>query len=365
VAKRDYYEVLGVKRSASTDEIKKAYRKLAKKYHPDVNPGNKQAEERFKEISEAYMVLSDPEKKKKYDQGGYQPFEDFDFSRMYSQYSQQGQPFGSYEYSGVGGLEDILGDMFTRKGRTRSSPMRGEDLQYSMEIGFEEAAKGFTTEITYNREIHCPECGGSGTKPGTSKQNCHECRGTGQKTGGFLNLPQACPRCHGTGKINTNPCSRCQGSGKVNAPEKIKVRIPPGVDNGSRVKLKGKGGAGILGGPSGDLYIITQVQPHPWFERKGDDIYLELPLTISEVALGAKVTVPTIEGPTMVTVPPGTQSNQKLRLKGKGIARKEGLKGDQIVTVKITVPKNLDEKSRQLLKELEGLNPYNPRSAWN
>jgi molecular chaperone DnaJ len=363
VAKKDYYEVLGVKRGANIDEIKKAYRKLAKKYHPDVNPGNKQAEERFKEISEAYVVLSDTEKRKKYDQVGHQAFVgDFDFSRMYS---QQGQPYGGFDFSGYGGLEDILGDLFTKRGRARTGPLRGEDLQYTMEIGFEEAARGLTTEITYNRETPCPECRGSGTKPGSSKQVCHECGGTGQKTGGFLNLPQACPRCRGTGQINMNPCSRCQGIGKVHAPEKLKVRIPPGADNGSRVRIKGKGGAGFQGAPSGDLYIITTVRPHPWFERKGDDIYLGMPLTISEAALGAKVTVPTIDGPTVVTVPPGTQSNQKLRLKGKGITRKEGIKGDQIITVKITVPKNLDEKSRHLLREFEERNPYNPRSAWN
>lgn len=363
MTKRDYYEVLGVKREASIAEIKKAYRKLAKKYHPDVNPGNKQAEERFKEITEAYMVLSDPEKRKKYDRIGHQAFEgDFDFSRMYS---QQGQPFGGFNFSGYGDLEDILGDLFTKRGRARPGPMRGEDLQYAMEIGFEEAAKGFTTEITYNREVKCPECDGSGTRLGSAKQACYECGGTGQKTGGFLNLPQPCPRCRGTGQININPCGRCQGSGKANTHEKIKVRIPAGVDTGSRVRLKGKGGAGIQGGPGGDLYIITKVQPHPWFERKGDHIYLELPLTVSEAALGSKVMVPTIEGPTMITVPPGTQSNQKLRLKGKGIARKDGMKGDQIVTVKILVPKNLDEKSKQLLKEFEERNPYNPRSAWN
>lgn len=365
MAKRDYYEVLGVKRDASIDEIKRAYRKLAKKYHPDVNPGNKEAEERFKEISEAYMVLSDPEKRKKYDMGGYQPFEDFDFSRMYSQYTRGSQPFGSYEFSGFADFEDILGDLFNRGRRSKTSPAKGRDLEYSMEIGFEEAAKGFTTEITYTREIHCSECSGSGVKPGSSRQKCYECGGTGQKTTGFLSLPQSCPRCQGTGEINLNPCGRCQGSGKITNTERLKVKIPPGVDNGTRVRIRGKGDAGTHGGPYGDLYIITQVKPHPWFERKGDDIYLELPLTIGEAVLGAKVTVPTIDGPAVVTIPPGTQSNQKLRLKGKGIVRKDGIKGDQIITVKITVPRDVDERSKHLLKEFERLNPYNPRSLWN
>ena len=360
VAKRDYYEVLGVKRDATLDELKKTYRKLAKKHHPDVNPGNKQSEEKFKEISEAYMILSDPEKRKKYDQVGFQAFE-ADFDRMYAQQGRPGQPFG-----GFGGLEDILGDLFTKKGRGRTYGfMRGEDLEYAMEVGFEEAARGFTTEITYGREVSCPDCGGSGTKQGGAKQPCYECGGTGQKSKGFLNIPQPCPRCKGTGQLNANPCGRCHGNGKVTSHEKLKVRIPPGVDNGSRVKIKGKGNAGAMGGPSGDLYIVTRVRPHPWFERKGDDIHMELPLTVSEAALGAKVTVPTLEGPTVLTVPPGTQCNQKLRLKGKGIVRKEGIKGDQIVTIKIVVPKNLDDRSKQLLKEFADLNPSNPRSEWS
>ncbi|MBI4594917.1 MAG: molecular chaperone DnaJ [Candidatus Tectomicrobia bacterium] len=365
MTKRDYYEILGLNRNATDKELKKAYRKLARKYHPDVNPGDKGAESKFKEISEAYQVLSDPQKRKKYDQVGHQAFQaDFDPS-AWSGYGGRGfDIFEDLKGGKFGGFGDIFGDIFNRGERqTRGTPHRGADINYSMELSFEDAVKGITTYININRSTACPDCRGTGlSSQGT--QVCPDCKGTGriQSRTPFFPGVQACPRCQGTGRFNTNPCSKCFGQGKISKTEKIAVKIPPGVDSGSRIRVSGKGEAGPNGGPEGDLYITTKVQSHPYFERKGNNIYLELPITISEAILGTKITVPTIDGKTTVTIPQGVQSGQKLRLQGKGVPILAGKgRGDQYITIKIAVPTKLDDRSMALVREFERMNPYNPR----
>lgn len=367
MAKKDYYDTLGVNRNATDKEIKRAYRKLARKYHPDVNPGDKSAEAKFKEISEAYQVLSDPEKRKKYDHLGHQAFQGgFDPSAWARQAGGPG--FDIYEDlrgGKFGGFGDIFGDIFTRGERqARPGRSRGADLNYSIELSFDDAAKGITTYINISRSVVCPDCGGTGAS-GLGSQTCPNCQGTGRIQSGvsFFSTPQVCRRCNGTGRYSPNPCTKCYGEGKINQSEKIAVKIPAGVDNGSRVRIAGKGEAGANGGPPGDLYITTRVQAHSYFERKGNNIYLELPITVSEAILGTKITVPTIDGRTTVTIPPGVQSGQKLRLQGKGIPflnRKE--RGDQYITIKIAVPSQLDDRSVALIREFERLNPFDPRA---
>ena len=373
MAKRDYYEVLGLKKSASKDDIKKAYRKLARKYHPDVNPGDKKAEERFKEISEAYEVLSDPEKRKKYDLYGQQPFQSgFDPFSSYQKrgrgegFDSQGFNFEDTFGRGFEGFGDIFGDIFgKRKKSYAQEPAKGTDIQYSMEISFEDAIKGLSTDITIQRNASCDECNGSGTTPGSRSQVCPACNGTGQKKAGRgpLSFSQACPQCKGSGSWNPNPCKKCFGSGTTLKKERIGVKIPSGVDTGSKVRIAGKGETGKHGGPAGDLYIIVKVRPHPFFERKGDNIYCVIPLTVTEATLGSQITAPTIDGNVTMKIPEGTQSGQVFRLANKGSPKlKESGRGDQFVEVKIMVPKNLDERSKQLLRDFERLNYYNPRS---
>ena len=352
--KKDYYEILSVKRNATDAEIKKAYKKLARQYHPDVNPGNKEAEEKFKEISEAYHVLSNKELKKKYDQFGHtnrwaEEFGGFDFS--------------NFDFGGFGSIfEDFLGG-----GRTAAKtrvPSQGRDLQYSMEIGFMDAVKGISTTISINKEVACDECGGRGLKKGGSRSVCPDCNGSGSRTvsKGPLRFSQTCNRCLGTGYLNMEPCRACSGRGSYQKNERLRVRIPAGVDTGSRVRLAGKGEPGINGGAPGDLYIITKVHPHLFFERKGDNIYVEIPVTLGEAVFGTKIEVPTIDGKTLMKIPPGTQNGQKFRLYGKGIPHlKGGGRGDKYVTVQVSIPKNLDENSKELLKQFEKLNPHNPR----
>ncbi len=298
MAKKDYYEVLGVSRNASPEEIKKAYRKLARKYHPDVNVNSKEAEARFKEISEANDTLSDPDKKKKYDLFGHQAaHSDFDPTRAYSNYGPGFEGFDNIFRGGGAGFQDIFSDLFgaAHRGRT-AGPRAGHDVQYSMEISFEDAVRGLTTQLSLNHE-------------------------------------------------------------------KISVKFPPGVDTGSKIRIAGKGEPGVSGGPRGDLYIVTKVRPHPYLERKGDHIYLDVPVSFIEAILGAKIRVPTIEGMIQLTIPPGTQSGQKLRIAGKGVPHlRGGGRGDQFVVIKITVPKKIDEKSEQLIRDFERLNPEDPRS---
>ena len=365
MAKRDYYEVLGLKRGAPPQEIKRAYRKLARKYHPDVNPGDKTAEGKFKDLAEAYEVLSDAEKRRQYDEfghdgharapGGPQPgagFGGFDFSRA---------NFGS---GGFGDLGDVLSDLFGGRGGPQTeSPGKGEDLHYSLDINFEDAIRGVSTEVALQKHASCGACRGSGAKPGSPLEPCPDCGGSGRRgSRGFRRPAEACPRCHGNGKISREACGACGGRGMTFGSERIAVKIPPGVDTGSRIRLQGKGEPGRNGGPAGDLYIVTRVRPHPVLERKGDNLHLEIPITITEAALGSRIEVPTVDGMTTMRVPPETSSGQVFRLRGKGVTHlKGGGQGDQFVTVKIVAPKNLDARSQELLREFARLNPDDPR----
>ena len=354
--KRDYYEVLGLQKGASDDEIKKAFRKLAMKYHPDKNPGDKEAEEKFKEINEAYAVLSDSEQKAKYDQFGHAGVDPNSFA---------GGGFG-----GFGGFEDIF-DMFSGAfggggfggafgGQRRSNgPRKGNDIQKSMTITFEEAAFGCKKQIKLTKNIRCKTCGGSGAKPGTSKKTCPNCGGSGevrtqQRTplGTFQSI-SPCPDCGGTGQINESPCTDCGGTGRVRDTVKITVNIPAGVDNDSVIPIRGQGEPGINGGPDGDLYIVLNVRPHKLFERRGQDLWLEIPISFDQAALGDEITVPTLEEKVSYKVPAGTQPGTVFRIKGKGIKSVRGSrKGDLYVKVSLEVPTKLNGKQKKAIQAM-------------
>ncbi len=377
--RKDYYAALNVERDAKPEQIRKAYRRLARKFHPDFNPGNKQAEEKFKEIQEAYEILSDEKKRKTYDQygfysdhipeGGPAPgarsdagpqvdFSGFDFSN-YAPDEERGGGFGT-------NLKDLFSQFFSHGGAQAAEaegPERGGDLEHRMRLGFWDAIRGTQVRFTATRKEACSTCRGTGVQKGKT-QVCSECGGTGKVTrqAGAMRFSGPCPRCGGTGRERT-PCPVCNGVGYFARPETFDVRIPPGVDTGSRVRVAGKGNAGFDGGPAGDLYIITEVEPHPVFERKGDNFYVKVPVTMTEAALGAKVDVPTIDGVTTIRIPPGTQSGQKLRLRQKGApSLRANARGDQFVEVQIATPKIADERSKAILRELEKLNPENPRA---
>jgi molecular chaperone DnaJ len=394
---KDYYATLGVARDAKPEAIRKAYRHLARKYHPDVNPGNKGAEEKFKQISEAYEILSDEKKRKIYDQygfysenippGGYQTtaspgdaarayasggaaapggfdFQGFDFSNFEP---RAGRRSAGAEESGGFGFRDIFSQIFSRnpaqQAQEEDTETRGRDLEHHMHLSFWDAVRGTQVRITVNRNETCPVCKGTGTGKGAATI-CPTCDGKGTLTrqSGAMRFQGPCPDCNGTGKRKP-PCPNCSGAGFVTRPETFEVRIPPGVDQGSRVRVAGKGNTGRNGGPPGDLYIVTDVEPHPFFDRKGDNIYVKLPVTVAEAALGAKVEVPTIDGPSTIKIPPGTQSGQKLRLRGKGAPSLRGeARGDEFVEVQVVVPKVADERSKELLRELARLNPEDPRA---
>lgn len=356
MSKKDYYEVLGVAKSASEDEIKKAFRKLARQYHPDVNRDDpKKAEEKFKEINEAYEILSDTERRRQYDQFGHAAFDA----------ASGGGPggFGGFG-GGAGGFGDIF-DMFFGQsgfGGRPAGPERGPDLRYDMELAFEQAAFGLETEIQVPRTEDCQACHGSGAAPGTHPETCPACKGTGQTQvvqntpfGRMVNV-KACDRCRGEGKIIRTPCSECQGRGKVRNRRRIKIKIPPGVDTGSRLRVANEGEAGSRGGPPGDLYVYIFVKPHKLFTREGDDVVCEVPVSIVQAALGDEIEVPTLDGPVKVRVPDGTQSGTVLRLKDKGIPHLRGHgRGDQHVRVKVVTPKKLTERQRELLREFASL----------
>ena len=340
---QDYYETLGVKRDASADEIKKAYRRLARKYHPDLNPGDNTAEKKFKEINEAYEVLSDKKKRSEYDQFGKATFEE----------GQGSGGFGSHDFGfGTGSAEDIFSNLF-RSFRQEDVPQRGADLVTSFAITLEEAYQGVTKPITLTREIQCKRCGGSGAE---ASHSCPQCKGSGsvKQSRGAFRLSQPCPTCRGRGKVVSKACTACRGSGSASVNETIKVKIPPGADTGSRVRLRGIGSAGVMGGPAGDLYIELEVRPHPTFKRDANNIYVDIPVTIIEATLGGKIKVPTLDGTVTMTLPPGTDSGKKFKLKGKGIPhRKTGMRGDEFAIINIVVPKKVTNKTKEALEEIE------------
>jgi molecular chaperone DnaJ len=361
VKQTDLYKSLGVTKGASEEEIKKAYRKLARKHHPDVNPGNAQAEERFKEISFAYDVLSDPEKKKTYDEFGFDALHSgFDPKRARAdrEWAAGGGGGGFGKYAN---FEDIFGDIFgERGGFRRRSAIRGTDLELALEIDLLEAVRGAMKPISFRRRALCSECSGAG---GQGASPCADCGGSGQvRVGdGPIAFGRACPRCQGRGQVFARTCPKCGGSGHTEETERLNVRIPPGVDEGSKIRLAGKGEPGSGGGSSGDLYITIHVRPHPLLERKGGDLHLDLPVTVGEAALGASVTVPTIDGEVTLKIAPGSQSGQRLRLRGKGIKDAKGKAGDLYVRLSVQVPKNGDERVREAVSALEKLYEESPR----
>ena len=364
--KRDYYEVLGVAKGASEAEIKKAFRKLARKHHPDVNPGDKTAEQKFKEINEAYEVLSDAKKRQQYDQFGHAAFEaGFGQGPGGSGPGFEGFTQGA-EYFRGGGFEDIFGNIFGERAARQRGPRRGEDITYTVEIDLEDAIFGKTMQVDLRRDVTCSTCNGTGSQPGTSPRTCPTCMGSGSVSQGrgYLSFAQPCPTCHGEGKINPNPCRVCGGSGVIQRSERINVKIPPGVDNGSKVRVAGMGEPGERGGPAGDVYIITRVRPHFYFERKGDNLYSEANVTAKEAALGDKIEIPTVDGMVALTIPPGTQCGQQFKLKGKGVPHLGGGGiGDHYVTIKVVTPTGLSERGKELLRELDRLHPSNPRAG--
>jgi len=340
MAKRDYYEILGVSRDATDGDLKKAYRQLALQYHPDRNPGDAKAEERFKEISEAYSVLSDPEKRAHYDRFGTAGVA-VDVSDL-----------------GFGTLFDDLFEGFFGGGprARRARAHRGEDLRYDLEISLEEAATGLETKVQIPRLEPCEACRGSGLEPGTKRQVCATCQGHGQVrfSQGFLTVARTCPHCGGEGEVNRSPCKACRGEGRQRRERLLKISIPAGVEEGSQLRLTGEGAVGTRGGPPGDLYVVIRVRPHDFFARRGDDLYCELPLTFPHLALGAEVEVPVLGGKTTLKVPSGTQPGQIIRLKGKGMPNVHGRsRGDACYQVVLEVPSKLSAKQRQLLEEFQ------------
>jgi molecular chaperone DnaJ len=373
-SKQDYYELLGVARKASVKDIRQAYRKLARKYHPDLNPGDKAAEEKFKQIQEAYEVLSDAKKRQMYDQFGFNtpgaagpaPGGAYNVSPQDVHFDFGGFDFGGSNAGGAS-LRDLFSQFFRGGAQGAQAHHEGEpgsDLEYQIEISFAEAMRGASKRVTITRLDRCPDCRGRGSV-GTA-QNCTACNGTGHVTevSGKMRFQVPCSRCGGTGKIGTI-CRTCGGEGRIRRPETLEVRIPPGAHTGSRVRVAGRGNVGSDGGPAGDLYFIIQVAPHPFFERRGDDLYTTVPITVTEASLGAKVEVPTIDGRAQVRIPPGTDSGKKLRLREKGApsSRHSGRRGDQIVEVQVVVPRPDDEHVKQLLRDLSKAAPEDPRQG--
>lgn len=343
-AKNDFYERLGIKKDASESEIKKTYRRLARKHHPDLNPGDAAAETKFKEINEAYEVLSDPKKRAEYDEYG----------RVASEGVHGFEGFNAQDFGGgYSSTEDMFSDLFGGGGfGQRQAPSRGPDLSTRLDISLEEACTGVTRSISLRREVSCKTCGGTGAE---SYQTCPYCKGAGsiKQSRGFFNLGQPCPQCRGTGKSITKACAACSGNGNTLTTSTIKVKIPAGTDTGNKVKLKGMGGAGAKGGPPGSLYIELTVRPHLVFKREGNDLFVDVPVNISEAVLGGKIKVPTIDGSVTMTLPPGTDSGKKFRLKGKGVPdRKGGITGDEFAVIKIVVPKNVNDKTKEALEEI-------------
>lgn len=387
--KHDYYETLGVPRNASEDDLRKAYRKLARKHHPDLNPGDTKAEERFKNVQEAYDVLNDSKKRSMYDQVGYysdsgpQPgsrgggsqhpnmdFGGFDFSDMFSKAQAESRRSGGSSAGGTAGsgaFKDIFGQFFRGGpgggGASDKAPEKGTDLEYAVNISFWQAIRGTQTKIDVTRYEQCINCDGTGGNEAGSAA-CPQCSGTGTVTqmAGNMKFNLTCPRCSGKGRLK-NSCPYCHGDGRIAHREVVDIRIPAGAQNGSRLRVAGKGNAGTLGAQPGDLYITTNVEQHPLFHREGDDIHLKVPVTVSEAGLGSKIEVPTMDGRTMLKIPAGTQNNQKFRLRERGVhnSRKDA-RGDLIVQVNLVMPDTREERTRDLLKQLADCYPEDPRS---
>ena len=359
---RDYYEILGLGRDAGSDEIKKAFKKHAMKYHPDRNPDNPKAEEQFKEVKEAYEILSDPQKRAAYDQFGHAGV---------NQNMGGGQGFGDFEDFGDA-FGDIFGDIFGGgRANKKSNVYRGADLRYNMEISLDQAYKGFETKIKIPVMTTCHSCSGTGAKKGTEPSTCGSCQGHGQvrMQQGFFSVQQTCPNCHGSGKVIKDPCHDCSGSGRVKESKTLSVKIPAGVDNDDRIRLTGEGEAGLNGGPSGDLYVVIALKRHEIFERDGGNLHCEMPISISTAALGGEIHVPTLDGSAKIKIPAGTQTGAVFRLRGKGIKPvRENSHGDLHCHVVVETPVNLNEEQKKLFESIEQLNQKNqekhsPRST--
>jgi len=382
MAKKDYYHILGVKKDAKADEIKKSYRRLARKYHPDVNPNDKGSEDKFKEVQEAYDVLSDEKKRKVFDRFGYYA-DNLDADSPFSSGAASsgaaggGYDFSGFDFSGTPGtsgsgssFRDIFSDLFGGGGGTRVEPeppkpmpKKGRDIEIPLALSFEEAFTGLTTNITVNRSEQCSRCQGAGDTGGPVV-TCPTCKGAGQvmRTGGRLQFSQTCPDCEGTGR-RRQPCSLCNGKGVTPKIEQVKIKIPAGVDTGSRVRIAKKGHGGRLGAEPGDLFILTNVGKHKFLERRGDNVYITVPITVPEAALGTKIDVPTVEGKAQLKIPSGTESGQKFRLRERGFPslRNPTLRGDQFIEVKVAMPRVISEETKEVLRQFEKLNPENPR----
>lgn len=378
---QDYYQTLGVERAADTEEIRKAYRRLARKYHPDLNPGDKSAEDRFKKVQEAYDILSDPKKKQMFDQFGF--------------YSENGMPggapgagargpnmgFGGFDFTdafarGTAGrgrppeadqanFQDIFSQWFGRQHESPATtvPEKGSDLEYGLNIDFWQAIKGTQVRLKINRQEECATCGGAGTRTGANTV-CPECNGSGNVTqmAGAMRFSLTCPKCEGTGRLR-NRCATCHGDGRISSSETVEVRIPPGAQHGSRLRVAAKGNAGTHGAPPGDLYITVRVEDHSFFSREGDDIEITVPVRIDEAGLGTKIEVPTIDGRALLKIPQGTKNRQKFRLREKGVQNsKTGVRGDQIVEIAVEAPVVHDERTKELLREYAQLHPEDPRA---
>ncbi|HXI32403.1 MAG TPA: molecular chaperone DnaJ [Vicinamibacterales bacterium] len=363
MSKRDYYDVLGVAKTASDSDLKSAYRKLAMKHHPDRNPGDKAAEEKFKEAAEAYAILADGEKRSLYDRFGHAGVKSA---------AGAGAGFDPTVFQEFGDFADILGNMFGfgdlfGGGRRRGGPQRGADLRYDLEIAFEEAARGVETSIQIPRQENCETCHGTGAAAGSSPATCPQCHGQGQVRfqQGFFTVARTCPQCRGAGKIITKPCATCHGAGQVAKERKITVKIPPGIATGQQLRLQGEGEAGSAGGPAGHLYVVIHVQEHEFFRRDGVNLFCEIPVNFTTVALGGDVMVPTLDGPETVRVPEGTQTGTTLRLKGKGMPDVNGRgRGDLFATVQVTTPKKLSREQRRIVEQLAAALPaekFEPR----
>ncbi len=368
MSKRDYYEILGVNKDASEEDLKKAYRKLAMKYHPDRNPDNPNAEEHFKEAKEAYEILSDAQKRAAYDQYGHAGVDPS--ARGF------GGAAGGKGFEGFAdAFGDIFGDIFggANRGGGRSNVYRGADLRYNLEVSLEEAARGTETKIRIPAMVACDTCHGSGAKPGTQPTTCTTCAGHGQvrMQQGFFSIQQTCPNCHGSGKVVQSPCPDCQGAGRIKQHKTLAVKIPAGVDEGDRIRLSGEGEAGVNGGPPGDLYVVIQIRPHAVFQRDHNDLHCEMPISFTTAALGGEIEIPTLEGHAKIRIPSETQTGKVFRLRGKGIKGvRSSTHGDLMCHVMVETPVNLTERQRELLHELEALNQedgarHNPKAkSW-